>query len=313
MKKGLTAPLLFLIFNRPDTTQRVFEAIREAQPRRLYVAADGPRKERSNEHSLCVAVRSIATSVDWPCELFTLYRTDNLGCRHAVSSAITWFFERETEGIILEDDCLPDPTFFTFCETLLENYREDTRVMHIGGSNFQQGRIRGDGSYYFSRYPHIWGWASWRRAWKLYDRDLKTLNHFIEQGQIRNIFTHPALQKAWLKAFLLVASGNLDTWDHQWTYAVFSHNGLCVLPNQNLVSNIGFGPEARHTIFRDPRIANLPTTSIGALIHPTFMIADRQADEFTTLRTFRNSTFSSTKQILSKYFRKVVPWASLPR
>ena len=167
------APVLFLIFNRPETTIQVFSAIKKAQPNRLYIAADGPRPEYPDEVNHCKIARTIATNVDWDCEVKTLFRDQNLGCRLAVSQAIDWFFEQEPEGIILEDDCLPNQSFFWFCKELLEKYRNETRIMHIGGTNFQFGKNRTNYSYYFSRYAHIWGWASWRREWKYYDEKLK--------------------------------------------------------------------------------------------------------------------------------------------
>lgn len=168
----MKSAVLFLVFNRPEPTARVFEAIRYARPPRLYVAADGPRVQREGEGELVRRVRQIATTVDWPCSVYTLFREHNLGCKRAVSEAISWFFENEEQGIILEDDCLPNPDFFSFCDVLLERYKDDPRVWMITGNNFQDGQKRGNGSYYFSRYSHIWGWATWRRAWRCYDRDL---------------------------------------------------------------------------------------------------------------------------------------------
>ncbi len=170
---NLTSPVLFLIFNRPETTEQVFSAIKKAQPPRLYIAADGPRSEYPNDAESCDISRAIATNVDWDCEVKTLFQDQNLGCRLAVSGAVDWFFEQETEGIILEDDCLPDQSFFLFCQELLEQYRDDTRIMQIGGTNYQFGKKRTNYSYYFSRYGHLWGWASWRRAWSFYDEKMK--------------------------------------------------------------------------------------------------------------------------------------------
>ena len=157
----LQTPVLFLIFNRPDTTEKVFDAIRAAKPLRLYVASDGPRANQSGEDQIVNKVREISTSVDWSCEVKTLFQKENLGCKKAVSKGITWFFEQEKQGIILEDDCLPHPDFFVFCENLLEHYADNKHVWAITGDNFQNGQKRGEGSYYFSRYNHVWGWASW--------------------------------------------------------------------------------------------------------------------------------------------------------
>ena len=156
----LETPVLFLVFNRPDTTAQVFEAIRQAKPPRLYVASDGAREDKEGELEKVKQVREIVSQVDWNCEVKTLFRDKNLGCKIAVSSAIDWFFEQEEMGIILEDDCLPHPTFFRFCQELLERYRDDERIGMISGNNFQFGRKCTDYSYYFSMYSHIWGWAS---------------------------------------------------------------------------------------------------------------------------------------------------------
>lgn len=168
----LSTPVLFVVFNRPETTSRVFNSIRNARPARLYVAADGPRAMREGEAQRCVEVRRIASAVDWPCEVRTLFRDENIGCRRSVSGAISWFFEHEPEGIILEDDCLPDASFFSYCATLLERYRIEPRVMAITGNNFQPSMEGYSASYYYSIYNHVWGWASWRRAWALYDADM---------------------------------------------------------------------------------------------------------------------------------------------
>jgi len=191
----LYTPILFLIFNRPDTTQKVFNAIRKAKPKQFFIAADGSPPDREGEIEKCQKSRKIATSVDWDCEVKTLFRDKNLGCKIAISSAIDWFFENVEEGIILEDDCLPHQSFFWFCQELLEYYRNDTRIMHISGDNFQFGRKRGEGSYYFSKYSHVWGWATWRRAWKCFDINMKSFEEFKAENQINSIFQSKQQQK----------------------------------------------------------------------------------------------------------------------
>ena len=170
----LKTPILFLIFNRLDTTEKVFEKIREQQPKYLYIAADGPRSDVPEDQEKCRKTRAIIDRIDWDCELKTLFREENLGCRNNAVQAITWFFDNVEEGIILEDDCLPDPTFFRYCEDLLSYYRYDMRVMHIAGSNLQQGFKSDNASYYFSHIPWVWGWASWKRAWKYYDVNISS-------------------------------------------------------------------------------------------------------------------------------------------
>ncbi len=231
----LKSPVLFLIFNRPDKTKQVFEAIRQAQPAQLFVAADGARKDKLGEQELCEQTREIIKAIDWKCELKTLYRSENLGCKIAVSRAINWFFENVEEGIILEDDCLPNQSFFHFCDTLLNYYRNDERIMHIGGSNFQDGQIRGDGSYYFSMYNHIWGWATWRRAWKYYDIEMFSYNNFVENNKVDCLFNLSREKKYWKDIFKRVKENQINTWDYQWTYSIWTNGGLSILPNQNLI------------------------------------------------------------------------------
>jgi len=204
-----TPPILFLLFNRPYLTQRVFACIREARPARLFVAADGPRPDRVGERQLCAEARKVVDQVDWPCELLTLFRDENLGCGKAVSSAIDWFFEHVEEGIILEDDCLPHPSFFRFCEKLLEKYRDDERVMQIGGCNFQDGIKRGPASYYFSIYNHIWGWASWSRAWKYYDVGITSWRKTIHEEFLYTLFNDKKSVKYWEKILDSVQRGEI--------------------------------------------------------------------------------------------------------
>ena len=269
MPKALETPVLFLVFNRPKTTARVFEEIRKAKPLRLYVAADGPRSGRQGEARLCAQVRKIATSVDWKCKVKTLFRKKNLGCKRAVSSAINRFFKNEKEGIILEDDCLPNPDFFRFCEAMLKKYRHNKRIMHIGGNNFQNGIKRGNASYYFSSYSHVWGWATWRRAWNHYNPCPAKL------PQNLSWYEWPYWR------YVLWKLPKIDTWDLQWHLSVLSEGGLAVTPNVNLVSNIGFSKDALHTKDARRGSANIPTRSMGKITHPKKIERDAKADYHT--------------------------------
>ena len=282
------SPILFLVFNRPDTTRRVFEAIRTARPPRLYVAADGARVARAGEAERCEEVRRIAMAVDWPCELVTLLRPTNLGCKRAVSTAINWFFEHEAEGIILEDDCLPDPSFFPYVDDLLERYRSDERVMWISGDNFISSHWKPSTSYYFSHYPHIWGWATWRRAWEHYDVDMRQWNAGNKDGFLQSRL--PSLRRAreqWRKNFDQVSSGGIDTWDYQWTYACWKAAGIGCLPDVNLISNIGFGSGATHTLSAESKHANLAVVPIAQpLRHPPVACANAAADRWTSEHVF---------------------------
>lgn len=302
----LTTPVLFMIFNRPDTTQKVFNAIKKAKPRKLFVAADGPREGKEGEKKICGQVRKIMEQINWNCELKTLFRDKNLGCKIAVSSAIDWFFENVEEGIILEADCLPSQSFFWFCQELLDYYRNDTRIMHISGNNFQFGKKRGEGSYYFSKYAHVWGWATWRRAWKYFDVNMDTFEKFKKEGQINNVFRIKQQQKSWIKTFQITYSGKIDTWDYQWAYACFINNGLCLIPNINLVSNIGFNKEALHTKLENSILSKVKAKDITEIIHPEFVLMNQEADFLVSKLCFGNiNIFNRIKNKMVRIINKI--------
>ena len=235
-------PVLFLIFNRPDTTRRVFDAIRTYRPERLFVAADGARTDRSGEAELCRLAREEALKCDWPCEVKTRFLERNLGCRVAVSSALDWYFSQVDEGVILEDDCLPCPGFFRFAATMLERFRDDEKVMHVAGVNFQDGVHRGNADGFFSTIPHIWGWASWKRAWKHYDVEMRDYPELRASGKLAANLPGTRYLK-WVLLRMMEKtyrkSPYFDTWDVQWHYALAKRGALAVNPNANLVSNIG--------------------------------------------------------------------------
>jgi hypothetical protein len=286
-KKPFATPILFLIFNRPDTTEKVFEKIREMQPRQLFISADGPRPDRKGEQEQCETARNVIQRIDWTCDLKKNFSEKNWGCRTGVSSGIDWFFSQVEEGIILEDDCLPDSSFFYFCEALLEHYRNDERIMHIGGINVQDGAMRGAASYYFSRINHIWGWATWKRAWDTYDVNLQTYPQLLEQNLFPAVFPDPAVRRYWQRNIELVHKKIKDTWDVQWQYAVSVNNGLAILPNVNLVSNIGFDLNATHTVDNFHTLANRPTSAMKTIKHPLVIVPDLQADDY-AMRKYLN-------------------------
>lgn len=279
-KLSMKSAVLFLVFNRPDTTKQVFEAIRKAQPPRLYVAADGPRADRQGERERCEEVRRIATAVDWDCEVKTLFRERNLGCKIGVSSGIGWFFEHEEEGIIIEDDVLPNSDFFIFCESLLHLYAENDRVWMITGNNFQDGQKRGAGAYYFSRYTHIWGWATWRRAWRYYDRDLSFWKEWEKSNAWLQLWSDKVERNYWEKIFNRMFAHEIDTWDYQWTASAWYHGALTATPHVNLVSNIGFGEDATHTTSANSSHAEIPVQPLGELRHPASIEQDKIADRY---------------------------------
>lgn len=272
----LQTPVLFLVFNRPDTTARVFEAIRQAKPPRLYVAADGPREGHEGEVERVAKAREIATAVDWPCEVKTLFREKNLGCKYGPSSGITWFFTHEEQGIILEDDCLPNQSFFWFCQELLDRYKDDFRVGGISGSNFQGGIKRGQGDYYFSIYNHIWGWATWASRWKQYQVELENIPN---AEFLAKTFKKVKYRKYWEGVFWTMKRNPIDTWDYQWIFTLWSNGYVNAIPNTNLIINIGFRNDATHTKHK-PGFANLARAELSDIRHPLEVRRDEGADEY---------------------------------
>jgi hypothetical protein len=272
-------PVVFLIFRRADLTAQVFEAIRQAQPTKLLVVADGPRDEA--EALLCVETRAIIEQVDWDCEVLRNYSEVNLGCRKRVASGLDWAFEQVEEAIVLEDDCLPHPSFFNYCHQLLDYYREDQRVWSISGNNFQNGQRRGDGSYYFSNYYHVWGWAGWRRSWKQYDYHFSHWPDFRDGGYLEGILDTELEVEYWQGIFdRMYKFGEPNTWDYAVMFSLWLNRGLSVLPNVNLISNIGHRDDATHTT-GDSKYADMAVAEIGKIHHPTIFARDRAADIYT--------------------------------
>lgn len=270
----MKSAVLFLIFNRPETTAQVFDAIRLARPPKLYVAADGPRADRAGEQERCDLVRQIATRVDWPCEVHTLFQETNLGCKKGVSAGVDWFFRNEEEGIILEDDVLPKPSFFDYCDLMLERFRDDASIGIITGSNLIVNHIKPQSSYLVTNVPLIWGWASWRRAWKSYDVALKSWPSWQKSGELKKMFHgNFLLSSYWADAFNRVYSGNLDTWDYQWLFACWHSKMLTIMPAKNLTDNLGYGVESTHTSANKPRflLESLPEDLSFPLKAPTTM------------------------------------------
>ena len=261
-------PILFIVFNRLDTTKHVFEVVKKVAPKRLYIASDGHRCNHENEKEKVEAVREyILKSINWDCDVNTLFREENLGCGKAVSGAITWFFENEEMGIILEDDCLPSDSFFSYCKELLTYYKDNTHIFHIAGYN-PLTKTKIPSSYCFSRIPQIWGWASWRRAWSTYSFDIKDLCNFIKKEKINKIFTKRADRYHWIEIFKSIEKHEVDTWDYQWVYTVLNNDGICIDPALNLITNIGFGHNATHTHKSSFNFGNQQRFEIDVLLHP---------------------------------------------
>jgi len=275
-------PVLFLIFNRPGQTRAVFEEIRKARPKQLFIAADGPRAHVPADRENCAQTRAVVQLVDWDCEVKTLFREQNLGCGHAVSDAITWFFNQVDLGIILEDDCLPDPTFFGYCQDVLNRYRNDERIMMVSGTNLvERWETPGRQDYFFSYYGGIWGWASWRRAWKKYDFGMTEWKNSRSRDAIRDVLNDEEHAEERIKLFDAVAQGKIDTWDYQWGFCRLINSGLSVVPRVNLISNIGFGADATHTT-ADSSLANISrhTLTLPLKENPITVVDRKYDDQF---------------------------------
>jgi len=271
-------PIVLIIFNRPDLTAQVFETIRQVKPKKLLIIADGPRNK--SEEVLCQQSRAVTESIDWDCEILRNYADENLGCRNRVSSGLDWVFQQVEEAIILEDDCLPSLEFFSFCQELLETYRNDTRIWSICGHNFQDGQWRGDGSYYFSHYPDPWGWATWKRSWQHYDGDLKDWPNFHDRHLLEEVFDNSFEIEHWTQILnSLYHQNKPDSWAYRWIFTCLKNNALSIWPNVNLVSNLGFREDSTHC-HQKSIFSNIAIQKINKIKHPTFTIRDKNADSY---------------------------------
>lgn len=295
-------PILFLIFNRPDTTARVFEKIKEIKPRQLFVAADGPRAGREGEKEKCQEVRDLVLkNIDWPCEVKTLFREQNLGCGKAVSGGISWFFEHVDEGIIFEDDTVPDKSFFSFCELLLKRYKHENKIKIIGGVNFQDGIKRGDASYYFTRICHIWGWATWRRTWNEYDFALSAITRQDVTNAAFKYFGEKRIVRVWEDIYDNLKNKTYDTWDYQLALTIWKKDGINIVPQENLVTNIGYGRDATHTTQSSDPFSNIPLGRLREITHPDKIEVHPAADSYTL-----NKFFPVEKRTLGNIGRSIL-------
>jgi hypothetical protein len=277
--KRFETPVALFVFNRPDTTRRVFEAIANVRPARLLLVADGPRPGKGGEAEACQQVREIVSRVDWPSEVSTNFAESNLGCKDRMISGLNWVFSLVEEAIILEDDILPDPSFFSFCEAMLSRYRNDSRISMVAGFNIVQDSVRTDSSYFFSHLTHIWGWATWRQSWARYDEKLTNWPAIRDAGLLWEIFERAENVKYWTNVFDQMHQGTgPNTWDYQWMYTNLTNHSLSIVPRVNLVENIGFGHKATHTIDESAK----PAVSVHSielpLTHPPAVVPLRSMD-----------------------------------
>ena len=303
-KKSFDTPILLLVWKRPEKTKKIINAISKIEPKYLYVAGDGARENNKEEEKKVNETRDIIkNSINWNCKTKFLFSNDNKGCKRGVIAGINWFFKNVENGIIIEDDCLPHINFFYFCSELLDFYKDDQRIWSIGGNNFQDGKKRSKGSYYFSRYTHSWGWATWKRCWEKYDADLKNWPSFKKSGLLKTIIEEPNELKYWQDIWdKLYFLNEPDTWDYQWQLTCLMNGGLIIEPNQNLVENIGFDSEATHTKRgKSPAKINLQTlnqSSVFPITHQPFLIRSKEADMYTSKKLFSGPKLLSFKGII---------------
>lgn len=266
-------PILFIIFNRPGVTQIVFEQIRKVQPKFLFIAADGPRKERAGEAEQCEETRKIIKEIDWDCDLKILFRESNIGCAKNVSGAISWFFEHVESGIILEDDCLPQDTFFSFCETMLDYYKNHDKIMAISGYNSQLGIPRSKYSYFFAEIPLVWGWATWKNAWQRFEFTVDKIDESVFNTTAKKMW-FPEIEKAY--------QGKIDSWAYRWIYSFMKNKFLCVYPAVSLINNIGIGGDSTHTHGQRWWYKEIRYGELTNITHPPTITISADADELTS-------------------------------
>jgi hypothetical protein len=278
-------PVVFIVFNRPDCAAAALAPIRAARPRRLYVVADGPRAARPEDVALCRATREVVDrGIDWPCEVVRDYASANLGCARRVVSGLHDVFAREEQAIVLEDDCVADPTFFRYAGEMLARFRTEDRIWHIGGANFQPGAQ--PDRCYFSRYNHVWGWAAWRRSWANFDWEMKDWPAVRLTSWLRDELGDRWAAQYWRDAFDAVAAERVDSWAYRWTYAMWRRGGLAVLPGANLVTNIGFASGGTHVRAADRRLSRAATAMQFPLQAPAGIARDVAADAYTERTVF---------------------------
>jgi hypothetical protein len=312
MKAYTCAPVLLTVFNRPDETRQVLARLKQVRPEKIFIAADGPRAGRSEDELLCEEVRRLVTEeIDWPATILTDFAPSNLGLRHRMASAITWALQHEDRVIVLEDDCVPDPTFFRFCTELLERFKDDARVGVITGDNFQSEGFECGASYYFSRYPHCWGWATWRRAWDLYDVTMAEWLQVRQTDWLQTMYQHPLEALYWRQIFDKTYIKEINTWDYQWTYICWRFNMLTVTPALNLVTNVGTQRSATNTKHVDKAKHHLKCYSMEfPLNHPHTILRKSFADDFVQRTHFGRAKDPSLLGQLKRLTAKI---AKIPR
>jgi hypothetical protein len=300
----LTTPVAFIIFNRPDKTKKVFEEIRKIKPAELFIIADGPKKNDDEDNHLCLETRDIVEKIDWDCKVHKDYSNNNIGLRKRVSTGLNWVFEHTEEAIILEDDCVPHPTFFRFCEELLDYYRNEEKIMAISGTNFISLQKPENNSYFFSAFVNVWGWASWRRAWINYDDKINDWPNLSKGDFLLKILRDEKSVKYYNTILQEVYEEKINSWAYRWLFSCWQNDGLIIIPAVNSVTNIGFGKEATNTKGPGKRSAVNPSNEIVfPLKHPKNIERDEDTDKLITKKRHRFSPRDKTIRFIKKILR----------
>ncbi len=307
MRELTCAPVLLTVFNRPNETRQALARLKQVRPPVIFVAADGPRDTQPEDQRLCQEVRRlVAEEIDWSARVVTDFAPLNLGLRRRMASAISWALEQDDRVIVLEDDCLPDPSFFRFCTELLDRYADDQRVGVITGDNFQPEGFDCGASYYFSRYPHCWGWATWRRAWELYDDEMADWPADRESRWLMRLFPQPLEELYWRQIFDGTYSGKIQSWAYRWTYSCWRREMLTATPVRNLVTNIGIGEAASNTRDAERGKHGLATQVVDfPLVHPADVIHNSSADTYAQQHAFGLAKDPSLRGRVVRFFAKL--------
>lgn len=303
-KKKSSAPLAIIIFNRPLETERLISALRALAPKKIFVIADGPRPDRKGEAEKCKTTRDVLKLIDWPCDIETNFSDTNLGCKERVVSGLDWVFTKTDRAIVLEDDCIPSPSFIPYCEELLEFYKDSTDVGVISGSTLDSMQFESSASYFFSNYPRVWGWATWSRTWKLYDKNIEQWpsmrgSRFLSEY----VHTRSGLRH-WKAAFNGVHRNIIDTWDYQLVFCLWKNGLKAIAPDKNMISNIGFGPDATHTLNPLSAASEMPTFTIELpLTHPMNKSVTKERDIFMEHAVFQRGLESYFLNYMSNISR----------
>ncbi len=305
----LNTPILFLTYKRFETSEKVFESIKNARPKKLYFVSNAPKKNDIVELEKVQKVRSLVKEVNWDCDVVTLFRDEYLDVKESITFSIDWFFEHEDKGIILEDDCVPSQTFYPFCQELLDYYQNDESVFSIGGCCFLEDKNLLDNEYRFSRHTYIWGWATWKRAWLKYDVKMTNWPVFKKSKDYKNIFKNFVIRSYWTNIFNMVYENKFKTWDYQWLYTIWLNNGISIIPNRNLISNIGFGIESNFANDRNSLDANLKTSDINLpLKHINEIIFNNSEQKYVEKKIYK-ITFQ--KYLINSFYKKYVKFKNI--